>query len=501
VLERVAKFITRYSMFRSGERVGVAVSGGADSVCLLYALVELAPRWNLRLSVLHLNHGLRGAESDADEAFVGGTAERLGLRFVARRWDGAPHPRAGSPTPPNVEEAAREARLAFFKSAIADGEADKVALGHTRSDQAETVLFRLLRGAGSAGLAGIRPVTAEGIVRPLLGVERAGVEAFLRERGLPWRDDSTNASPVFARNRIRHELLPLLEREWNPAIRDTLANVAEWARAEEEYWAGEIQRLADAHLRPESGADPQVCADPSVPADSVSAAGSGIRPAQGPGGAVLVRAETLRCLPPAAARRLVRHAIERVRGNLRGIGFGHVEAVMEMALAGDGHGRFQAPGLDVYRSFDWLRIGLPGANTLENRNYRFPAPVPGRVQLPSGGAIFLELIDTTETSGLFDCVYNGVVGGLDWELLPGPLEWRNWRPGDRYQPAGNSGAEKIKTLFQAARVPLWERRHWPVLTHGDVIVWARRFGPAARYAASRGTRRVLAVRDSGAGCR
>jgi tRNA(Ile)-lysidine synthase len=460
VLTRVAEFITRYSMIRTGERVGVAVSGGADSVCLLHVLAELRPRWNLRLHVLHLNHNLRGEESREDAAFVTRLAGAFGFPITVGEaqpasWDD------------NLEQAARQARLAFFREAIASGAVDRVAVGHTRSDQAETVLFRLLRGAGSAGLAGIRPTTNEGLIRPLLAIERAEVQAYLLERGIGWREDSTNASRAFARNRIRHDLLPLLEREWNPAIRETLTNTAEWARAEEEYWAGEIGRLATIHLTEAEGA-------------------------------ILVPVEALRSLPLAAARRLIRHAVERVRGDLRGIDFRHVDAAIELARAGDGHGRFQAPGLDVYRSFEWLRIGRPGTDTLENRNYRFGAPVPGRVELPSGSAVFLELIDIKETFGLSECVYNGEMGGLDWERLSGPLELRNWRPGDQYQPAGNSGVEKIKTLFQTARIPLWERRHWPVLTNGDAIVWARRFGPAARYAAGPGTRTVLAVRESGA---
>ncbi len=459
-LQRVAATMERYEMARAGQSLGVAVSGGADSVCLLHALLLLRPRWNLRLHVLHLNHNLRGEESREDAEFVRRLSAEFGLPITV----GEAHPAESAD---NLEQAAREARRAFFREAISAGAVERVALGHTRSDQAETVLFRLLRGAGSAGLAGIRPVTAEGLIRPLIEIDRAEVEAFLQERGVSWREDSTNASRAFARNRIRHDLLPLLEREWNPAVRETLADTAEWARAEEEYWAVETGRLAGAHLTEAQGA-------------------------------ILVRAEDLRCLPLAAARRLVRYAVARVRGDLRGIGFRHIEAAIDMARALEGHGRFQLPGLDVYRSFDWLRFGRPGTDTLENRNYEIEPEVPGRVVLPSGSEIFLELIEIKQSLGLSDCVYNGGKGGLDWELISGPLRLRNWRPGDQYQPLGISGAEKIKTLFQTARVPLWERRHWPVLAVGDAIVWARRFGPAARYAAGPGTRRILAVRDGGA---
>src|SRR6516165_11630394 len=216
-------------MFEAGQKVGVAVSGGADSVCLLHALRELAPRWDLRLHVLHVNHRLRGAESDEDAQFVRDQAAQFGLPFTIHEAD-------LDMTPDNLEQAAREIRMAFFNEKIARGAVARVATGHTRSDQAETVLFRFLRGAGTAGLSGIRPVTSEGIVRPLLAISREEIEAWMRERHIPWREDSTNASPTFARNRIRHKLLPLLARDWNPQIEETLARTAEWAQAEEAYW-------------------------------------------------------------------------------------------------------------------------------------------------------------------------------------------------------------------------------------------------------------------------
>ncbi len=451
-------------MFARGARVGVGVSGGADSVCLLHILRDLAAEWDLSLTVLHLNHKLRGEESEADERFVREMADGLKLPALVESWE-----REGlAEEPANLEEAAREARLALYARAMESGAVERVALGHTRSDQAETALFRFLRGAGTAGLAGIRPATAAGIVRPLLSVDREEVVAFLRERGIPWREDSSNQSRQFARNRIRHELLPELTREWNPAIVVTLANTADWALAEEDYWEAELARLEPQFMR-------------------------------AAGGAVVVDAAALRRLPLAAARRVVRRAMERVKGNLRGIDFAHIAAVVDLAGLGEGHGRLQAAGLDVYRSFDWLRFAPPGLDTLENRNYGFAASFPGCFPIPGeGGVVRLELIEIRETTNATKGVYNEYSGLLDWESLAGPLELRNWRPGDRYAPAGRS-EEKIKTFFQEGRVPLWERRHWPVLAAGAAIVWARRFGPAARFAAHEGTRVALAIRDGGSG--
>jgi tRNA(Ile)-lysidine synthase len=459
VLQRIAQTIARHRMFEPAQQVGVAVSGGADSVCLLYVLLELAPRWGLHLSVLHLDHGLRGEESRQDAEFVRRLADQLGLPLSLRET-----PVAQSPD--NLEQAARQARLAFFRETISSGAVQRIATGHTRSDQAETVLFRFLRGSGTAGLAGIRPVTSEGIVRPLIEIERSEVQQFLLQRGIAWREDSTNRGLQFARNRIRHELLPQIAREWNPAIGETLANTADWALAEEAWWDAEIDRLAAEHFTAVDDA-----------------------------GAILLRAPVLAALPLAVARRLVRRAMELAKGDLRAIDFGHIRSVMDLARSTEGHGRLQAPGLDIFRSFEWLRFGKLGGG-LETRNYRLTLAVPGTVRVPGTNlTISLELIDKLAPSVSSDWVYNSQMGCLDWQRLSGSLELRNWRPGDQYQPVGYSGQEKIKTLFQQARIPLWERRYWPVLTDGPSIVWARRFGPAAALVAEQDAKVILRIRE------
>ncbi len=461
MLEQALAAITRYNMFARHARVGVAVSGGADSVCLLDVLNRLAAEWELSLTVLHLNHGLRGEESTGDAKFVEEQALRLGLPFVGRE--------VKLPSDGNLEQAAREARLEFFRKAMEGGPLDCVATGHTRSDQAETVLFRFLRGSGTAGLAGIRPVTHARLVRPLIEVSRTGIEQYLRSRNIEWREDSTNAARQFARNRIRHELMPQLEREWNPAIRETLAQTAGWALAEEAYWRTEMDRLALERLSAE-------------------------------GGFVFANAEKLAELPLAVARRLVRRAIETAKGDLRGIDFSHVESILALAAGGEGHGRLQAPGLDVLRSFEWLRFGPLGSYGLVARAYSVAASVPGMVRAEAAGIeISLELIEKAETFDSAAYVYNGGVGCLDWGRLSGRLVLRNWRPGDQYQPIGRTHVEKIKTLFQEFRIPIWERRHWPVLTDGGSIVWARFFGPGANCAATAGSGTVLQIRESESG--
>ena len=463
MLERVAEIITRYIMFQTGQRVAVAVSGGADSTCLLHVLFELAPRWNLHLGVIHLDHLLRGEESRQDARFVEQLAAALGLPFTHGEADVA---RLARERGENLEQAARQERRRFFLEHLRAGAADRIALGHTQSDQAETVLFRFLRGSGTAGLAGIRPITHDGFVRPLIAIDRAAVEQFLRDRKIPWREDSTNASLDFARNRIRRELLPMLAREWNPAIAETLAHTADWAIAEEAYWETEVARLASRYLI--------------------------VKPP-----AVFLRADELHALPEAAARRLIRHAIETVKGDLRGVDFAHIAAVLALARRQEGDGRLQVPGIDVYRSFEWMRLAPPGIDRLENRNFRYPAPVPGSVPLPeSASAVLLELIENRTPTETAESGYNELMNCLDWDRIPGALEVRNWRPGDQYQPVGHSDEERIKLLFQQARIPLWERRSWPVITSGNEIIWARRFGPAADLVATPQSRVLLKIQET-----
>ncbi len=438
-------------MFTRGQSVGVAVSGGADSVCLLHVLVELAPRWALKLKVLHLDHQLRDAESREDARFVREMALGLGLAAYVREFDVQS---LRAETADNLEQAARRARRRFFVECLESGLVDRVALGHTRSDQAETVLFRMLRGCGTAGLAGILPVTREGLVRPLLDVERQEVELFLKERGLQWREDASNRDPTYARNRIRHQLLPALIRDWNPSLPGTLARMATLAQQEEQYWEEEVSRLAERHL---------VRKPP----------------------AVLLRAEVLRSLAPPVARRLLRRAVQEAKGDLRRVEFQHIESTLRLAEEKEGHGRIGIPGLDVFRSFDWIRLAPPEKTAARTRDFRLAVAVPGTFLLPGDGWCLKVFVSDYKEEGC----------GLDCEKIPGPLELRYWRPGDQYRPAGHTTAARIKSLFQKHKVPLWERRYWPVVTSGEAILWARRFGPAAEYAAASGARQVLDIQE------
>ncbi len=430
MLEQVASTISRYSMLAPGDRVIVAVSGGPDSVCLLHVLRGLEIPV---VGVAHVNHKLRGEASEEDERFVAGMAREMGLRF---------HSTVAVCSAGNLEQTARRARRDFFHDLIRQGLADRIALGHTRDDQAETVLFRMLRGSGLAGLAGILPVTAEGLMRPLLGVTRSEVETFLRERGIPWREDSSNREPRFARNRIRHELLPRLKQDWNPRLTEALAHLADLAYEEERWWAAEIARLAKRMLVTSPGA-------------------------------VEVSVRDLAGLPRAVARRLVRHAIRLVKGNLHGIQFGHIENVLELPESG---GEAQFPGIHAIRSFDWVRLAVP--DRTERNPLGGEITVPGRRLAPDGNSmICLDVIRPAR--GADACAT--LKSDLYFRSVPEKLVLRGWKPGDRYCPVGHANDRKLKELFQRERIPSWRRPFWPILCCGDKILWARDFGPAAEY--------------------
>ena len=399
----------------------------------MHVLKELFP--DAVAGVAHFNHKWRAEASDEDERFVAQIARPLPF-FRAE----------GVPAAGNQEQNARRARLAFFRSLGAT-----VALGHTRDDQAETVLFRFLRGSGLAGLSGIAP-TSNGIVRPLLDITRAEIEQYLRERNIPWREDATNQDLTFARNRIRHELLPQLARDWNPKITEALANLADLAYEEEQYWQSAINQIKLTEI---PGAI-------ELPAHLVGQ-GHALQPALS------------RLSSPALARRLIRRAISLAKGDLRQIDFHHIEAVRNLRR------QVKLPGLTVTRSFDWIRFATADPPP--------PAPLPitppGKFPSPDG-----------LTEICVDITHPNACDTLSMEAcqICSPLEIRGWRPGDHYRPQGHSRDHKIQEMFQKARVPSWRRASWPILTCGEKILWARQFGVAEMSAAG-GSDKVLQIRE------
>ena len=435
-------------MLSGDNRLGVAVSGGADSVVLLYILRALGEAFRIEITVLHVNHGLRGSESDADEEFVRQLAKAYSFPIVVEK---------GPVQAGNLEGEARRIRRSFFHWTMQHHHLHKIALGHTQTDQAETVLLRLFRGSGLTGLGGMPFVSKDGLIRPLLTTSREEVRTFAENSHLTWRDDASNQDVRFARNRLRLETIPELIRNFNSNLEGVLVGTASIIREEEAYW----RRVAERTFR-------KLCRKNHL--------------------GIILDLKSFRNLHLALRRRVIRHAISKIRGDLRAVDLSHVDAVLAISKGSHGHDRVIIPGLDALRSFDYLLLCKPEA-LRQGRGYSFEIQFGTSYQLPFGaGELKIDRIypDSqnyvnfkneqdflTEEAHLNDEV-----------LTTGRLQVRNWEPGDRLLRTGHAAAEKVKTLFQDHKVLLWQRRHWPVVVAGREIVWVRCFGVAANFSAS-----------------
>jgi tRNA(Ile)-lysidine synthase len=451
--QSVLAYIRRQELLKAGDRVGVAVSGGADSVALLRLLLDLQRELGIVLSVIHFNHKLRGEEADADEGFVVRLAQHRGLEL--HRGSDDVKVLAGK-LHLSTEAAARQLRYQFFRRLLAETRLNRIATGHTLDDQAETVLLRLVRGAGTRGLAGIYPRLtvavsrfSASIVRPLLNTRRKQLEAYLREIGQEWREDSSNRDLRHARNRVRHGIVPRLERSLNPAVRETLAETAEIARAEEEYWQDELSRVLAAVWDKERRT---------------------------------LRRRELAALPSALQRRVVRAAAESLGLRLE---FKHVEEIFSAAKSA-----MLPEGWILMRTGNGLQFEPPGARTRRpSSDYEYVLAVPGKVQVPEAEAWFEAAIVPAGAAG-----YNADQL-FDPALLQKELTVRNWRAGDRFWPAHSKSPKKIKELLQERRVTGTVRRLWPVVASGEEIVWARGFPAPARLRPREDVAEVLAIRE------
>ncbi|MGH9715248.1 MAG: tRNA lysidine(34) synthetase TilS [Candidatus Acidiferrales bacterium] len=481
--QSVLDYIGEMRLLRPGDRVGVAVSGGADSVALLRILGDAREKLGLKLLVVHFDHCLRGAESDADAEFVADLAGRNGLPFVFDREDVAA---AAKRNKWNLEDAARRLRYAFFDRVVREGQATRIAVAHTADDQAETVLAHLVRGTGPTGLAGIYPVTGA-VVRPLLAIRREELRIYLRSCGQSWREDSSNSDVRRVRARIRARLLPLLEREFSPGVAGRISNLARLAREEQEFWdALTEERLQALVRRDESGLSIRV-RDLLAPMN-LSRTGRALEAREG----------TANFPQRALTERLIRRLYQELRGTRQGLAARHVEQVIQLAaLSGSGR-RAELPGrVVVENNFGALNFALgsrPNAGRkLADRNrasgeYAYPVELSGEgcatVSVPELQRRFrLKVIDwaSAERETISGC------SALDADRLRMPLILRNWRPGDAYRPRGRRQTHKLKQMFVAGRIPVRDRAAWPILESDGRVAWALGMPPAREFCAGEGT--------------
>lgn len=438
IVRQVESFIRRHDFIRPGARVLAAVSGGADSVALLYLLKELQRPLRLRLTVAHLNHAIRGRAAAADALFVKQLARRLRLDCVSGRAD---VPRLAARRGVSLEMAGRRARYDFFKKTARARNCALVATAHTADDNAETILLMLARGCGLQGLAGIPPLSRTGkitVVRPLLETSRRAIEKYLCARKIHWRDDASNADLSFLRNRVRHELLPFLEKNYNKNIRQVLGRLGDVLRNENECLL-EMAGAVYSESRLENGR--------------------------------VINCAVLAERHPALRRRVLRQWLSDRGVKPEVIDYRIINAVDNLlVLSGRNRSVNLAGGATARRSYGRLEIETPETNP--SAGYRLEIKVPGRNVLPGAGL----RVDAGTGPGV--CRARAVFGEFpvraSFSLKKRGrrrIFARPWRPGDRMRPYGLDGSKKIQDIFSDAKVPPALRRRLPVFECGKEIIW------------------------------
>ncbi|WAC09148.1 MAG: tRNA lysidine(34) synthetase TilS [Thermodesulfobacteriota bacterium] len=420
-------------MLAIGDRVIVCVSGGPDSMALLFALHQLQDDYQLSLWGSHYNHKLRGKESDQEAEFVKCQAERIGIPLLVEDDNGSLLKTKG-----NLEETARNKRYAFFQKKTLELNAQKVALGHTATDQAETFFLWLFRGVGTKGLGCIPPVRDNLIIRPLIETEREEIIGFLKEKGIPWKEDPTNKAGNFLRNRVRRILIPKLLKEFDPHLVKKIIKTTEIFRDDDIF----LEKLTLDKLN-----------EISIKNDKTN---------------VLLDINKLEVLPVSLKRRVIRYALKTIQGALRRVNFDHVESILKLIKSHQPHSQISLPyEIEVYKEYNRLRFARALKETISF--YYEAYKVPEIIIIPEiERKITITTLDWDQNNSPLT---EKNVALIDFEKINFPLVVRNWKRGDRFQPLGTQGSKKVKDFFIDLKIPRIERKQVPLVLCGDQIAW------------------------------
>jgi len=463
LLTHLVRTVRQQQLFVPGQHVLVAVSGGPDSIALLSLLHRLAPSWRLTLTAVHCNYGLRGAESDGDESFVRDFCQERQLPLVIHRPKLVKRQHRSS-----LQAAARDARYDFMKQLAHEVGADRIAVGHTANDQAETVLMWLLRGAGMTGLAGMPYVREDRIIRPLLAATREEVMAYLDHEGLSYRRDSSNEKPLYHRNRIRKELLPVIAR-LAPAAARVLQRQADLLREDEQYLAGITNELVRTLVSHESG------------------------------GVQRVDRRAFVELPVALQRRLVRTILRTYDEEGRASSLHKVELVRRVLVKG---------GSGVRLSFKKALVALDQGSALfspsegGDRNHQtdseqkkretLAVPVPSTVSWSGTNQQIHVQLMTRRAADELDRSPSPGLALFDADRFSEPLVVRAWQAGDRFSPHGMKGkSKKLQDFFTDRKVARHKRDQVPLLVAPEGILWVVGMQQDERFVVREGTTRCV----------
>ncbi len=464
--QRVLHFIQEQQLVSSGEKLVVAVSGGPDSVCLLHILSGLRKELDIELYVAHLNHQLRGAESDADADYVAGLSRRLGIPATIESRDVRSYQMQHHVS---LEEAAREVRYNFLAGVAAEVGAERVAVGHTADDHVETILMHLIRGSGTRGMRGLLPInrwtSSAGsltIIRPLLELSREDTTSYCRRHHLQPRTDTSNLSPEPFRNRIRHYLLPEL-RKYNPQIAEALLRLARSAADDLDFIETEVHRLLGTVARAN-------------------------------GNSVIIDKKNFLALPPALKRHLLRAFIESLLGNLKDIEAAHIEDIIEALDKPSGKAIGLPYGLNFTIEYDRYVLAPDSVSpcpfpALESQ---FDLKIPGKMSAP-GWYIEAAIIPPSAAkvkAGKAD----DFAACFDFDRTGTQLSVRCRLPGDRFQPLGMAQPKKLNVFMIDARIPRAWRRRIPIVCSAGQILWVVGWRIDERFKVTEKTGKVLRLR-------
>ena len=420
--------VKHHHMFDPGDRVLVAVSGGPDSIALLHNLHTRSSEFGITLHIAHLNHGIRGEAADLDEQFVREFAESLGLDCTVKRVD---VPALKSELKAGEEETARIVRYEFLQETANDIGADKIAVGHNADDRAESVLFNIIRGAGIDGLGSIRPVRGN-IVRPLIHTTRREIETYISENALPFRVDESNMDIAYSRNRIRHEMLPMLESDYNSEIRAALVRLADIASDISDFM-NQSSAKSLAGLLYKDAWDAGLFSE----------------------------------LPTALQRQILRSRIEELKGDLKDVSLEQIDRVIEALRTGEDF-KITLPTGRIFAVRQKESFTIAKSEPLEKiMPFDRPLNVPGVTQIPETGcSIEASIVENPlpRKLGLHEAV-------IDTAKIKGMLRVRDLQPGDRITPFGMHESKKLQDVFVDKKVRRTERAKAMIVTDGEKVIW------------------------------
>ncbi len=457
LLYRVSSFMSRHRMVARGDKVLAAVSGGPDSIALLHILYLLKDELGITLHIVHLDHMFRGEESEKDAIFVAEAAKRYGLPVTVKSVD---VPLYRTQHHLSKQAAAREVRFGFFRETAGQVGASKVALAHQADDQAETILINILRGAGMTGLKGILPVREGFYIRPLLNIRRSEIERFCSEMNLAYRQDSSNLKPVYTRNRIRLNLIPLLEKDYNPEIVPSLQRLGEICREEDSY----LDEMADKAFQ-----------DALLKADT---------------GRILLSLGRLKQTPLAIRRRLLRRAWWELTGAAVNLDFQHTEAVLELINSGTTGSQTVMPG-KVVAAISYATLELKAArDSSALPEYIYSLQIPGMTYIPETDmTVCAQVTPRVRDQSPRDMPRCDAL--LDFDQLPPALFVRRRRKGDVFHPYGQVSDTKLKDFLIKQKIPRAERDRIPLICTPENIIWVGGIRIGEKCKVSGSTKNVL----------